>query len=137
MSKGRVLALYILSVFALGLLGLLLSTLFPPPGTPPPSLPPDPVGDLYMRMEVIVSLVNTGMILPLLFSYVKLYREIGSRFTLALILLMLVLLLDTLTSNPVLHTLFGFRAYGIGPFGLIPDLFTTAALMVLVYLNLE
>jgi hypothetical protein len=90
-----------------------------------------------MRMEVIVSLVNTGMILPLLFSYVKLYREIGSRFTLALILLMLVLLLDTLTSNPVLHTLFGFRAYGIGPFGLIPDLFTTAALMVLVYLNLE
>ena len=137
MGRGRVLALYLLSVFVLGLLGLLLSALFPPLGTPPPPLPPDPAGDLYMRMEVIVSLVNTGMILPLLFSYVKLYREIGSRFTLALILLMLVLLLDTLTSNPVLHTLFGFRAYGIGPFGLIPDLFTTAALMVLVYLNLE
>jgi hypothetical protein len=47
----------------------------------------------------------------------------------------LVLLLYALSSNPLLQWVFGFRAFGLGPFAMLPDLFTFVALAVLLYLT--
>jgi hypothetical protein len=32
---------------------------------------------------------------------------------------------------------FGFRAFGLGPFAMLPDLFTFGALVVLLYLSIK
>jgi hypothetical protein len=47
------------------------------------------------------------------------------------------LLLNALVSNPLLQFGFGFRAFGLGPFAMLPDLFTFFALVVLLYLTLK
>jgi hypothetical protein len=60
-----------------------------------------------------------------------------TEFTLWLAIISSVLLLNALTSNPLVHWIFGFRAFGLGPFAMLPDLFTCAALVVLLYLTIK
>jgi len=47
------------------------------------------------------------------------------------------LLLYTLVSNPIVIYISGFRAFGLGPFVMLPDLFASLALGVLLYLTLK
>jgi len=49
----------------------------------------------------------------------------------------LILLFYTLSSNPLMQLLFGYRAAGLAPFAMLPDLFTTFALAVLLYLTMK
>ena len=73
----------------------------------------------------------------LLTTYVDIYRKTKSQFTLGLILFSLVFLLRTLTANPLFMSIFGFMAFGLGPFALLPDLFEFLALTVLLYLSVK
>ncbi len=133
---GLVLALVAIAV----LLGLVLTTLFPltrPPPSQRPPMPPPGDLDLFYTAKVVISIVNTVLLLSLLFIYANIYRRVRSKFTLGLVMVMLVLLLYAVTSNPLLQTRFGFLALGLGPFAMIPDIFATAALVVLLYLSLE
>ena len=41
------------------------------------------------------------------------------------------------TTNPLVHWIFGFRAVGLGPFAMLPDLFTCVALAILPYLTVK
>jgi hypothetical protein len=45
--------------------------------------------------------------------------------------------MNALVSNPFMMWAFGFRAFGLGPFAMLPDLFTLAALSVLLYLSVK
>ncbi len=90
-----------------------------------------------LMIKTSVSFVNIVLIIVLLLIYVNLYRTVRSRFTLGLILVILVLFLYALTSNPILQALFGSEASSLGLFAIIPDLFTTFALLVFFYLSLE
>lgn len=65
------------------------------------------------------------------------HRKTQSEFTIGLIIFSMVLLLYALASNPLLHRAFGFRAFGLGPFAMLPDLFTCVALSVLLYLTVK
>ena len=49
----------------------------------------------------------------------------------------MVLLLYALAANPLVHLAFGFRAFGLGPFAMLPDFFTCVALIVLLYLTVR
>jgi hypothetical protein len=69
--------------------------------------------------------------------YIAIYRKTKSEFTVGLIIFSMILLLYTLTSNPMMHWIFGFRAFGLGPFAMLPDLFTCVALAVLLYLTVK
>ena len=123
-------------------IGILMAIAFPlprPPNQPPGShWEPSPSDmEAFYIAKTVISVVNTTLIIALLYIYAKIYRNIESRFTAGLILTMFVLLLYAISSNPLLQVLFGFRAFGMGPFAMIPDMFATVALVILLYLSLE
>ena len=102
--------------------------------------PPDViVGDLefFYTAKTVVSTVNVTLSIFLLLTYVGIYRKTRSEFTIGLVIFSAVFLLNALASNPVVTWLFGFRAFGLGPFALMPDLFTLGALAVLLYLSIK
>jgi len=104
--------------------------------------PPPPAtirGDyqLFYTLQTVVSVVNTTLSLILLLVYINIYRKTQSEFTIGLIIFSVVLLLQAFVSLPLLHRAFGFYDFGLGPFVLLPDLFTCLALAVLLYLTFE
>jgi len=58
-----------------------------------------------------------------------------AEFTIGLIALNVALLLYALTSNPLIHRWLGFMGSGLGPFAMLPDLFTLIASATLLYLS--
>ena len=107
------------------------------PGMAPIS--PDRImpGDLeiFYTAKTVISSVNAVLLLSLLAIYIDLYGKVRSEFTLGLIIYNLALLLYALTSNPLLHMGLGFIGSGLGPFAMLPDLFTLIASGVLLYLS--
>jgi hypothetical protein len=97
------------------------------------------IGDieLFYKVKTILSTVNATILVILLTTYIDMYRKLKSEFTIGLIVFSLTLLLYAISSNPLLQWIFGFRAFGLGPFAMLPDLFTTLALAVLMYLTLS
>ena len=104
---------------------------------PPPNLPIRGDYELFYTLQTVVSVVNTTLSIILLLVYVNIYRKTQSEFTIGLIIFSAVLLLQAFVSIPLLHGAFGFYAFGLGPFALLPDLFTCLALAVLLYLTFE
>jgi hypothetical protein len=94
-------------------------------------------GDLefFYVAQTVVSTVNVSLLIFLLTTYVDIYRKTRSQFTFGLIIFSLVFLLRTLTANPLFMRAFGFAAFGLGPFALLPELFECAALAILLYLS--
>jgi flagellar biosynthesis protein FlhB len=93
--------------------------------------------ELFYTVKTVISSVNMTLVIFLLGTYVSLYRKTKSEFVIGLIVFALILLLYTLVSNPIVIYLFGFQPYGLGPFAMLPDLFTLLALGVLLYLTLK
>jgi len=100
-----------------------------------PPLPGDI--ELFYTVKIAISSVNTALLVILLVMYVDIYRKTKSEFTIGLLIFSMVLLFYALSSNPLVHSTFGFRAFGLGPFAMLPDLFTFIALIVLLYLTLK
>jgi len=114
---------------------------FPPPSPmqlprPPPTGIPGDIG-LYYILDTVFSTVNATLLIFLLAIYAEIYVKRKVQFTLWLLIFCSVLLLDALTSNPILQWVFGFRPSGLGPFAMLPDIFTFAALTILLYLTLN
>ena len=103
---------------------------------PPPH---DIVGDIefFYTAKTVVSTINVTLLISLLVTYIDIYRKTRSEFTIGLIIFSAVLLMNALASNPLVIWIFGFRAFGLGPFALLPDLFTFGALAVLLYLSIK
>jgi hypothetical protein len=100
--------------------------------------PPIPTpGDieLFYTVKTVISTINVTLLVFLFVTYVDLYRKIKSEFTIGLTIFTVILLFYALSSNPLVHCIFGFRAFGLGPFAMLPDLFTCVALIVLLYLT--
>ena len=111
------------------------------PATPPFD-PRWPRGDrirgdieLFYTIKTVVSTVNVTLLIFLLITYIDIYVKTKSEFTIGLIIFSMVLLLYAITPNPLVHWIFGFRAVGLGPFAMLPDVFTCLALAVLLYLT--
>jgi len=144
MSKWIKISLIIVLVITVGVLAALWAMNFQPatPVFEPRPFPrdrPSFTGDfeLYYIANSVISSVNIALVITLLATYVSLYRKTRSEFVIGLILFALVLLLYTLVSNPIMQFVFGFRAFGLGPFAMLPDLFASVALGVLLYLTLK
>ena len=93
--------------------------------------------EVFYKVKAILSSINATLLVFLLATYIDIYKKIQSEFTIGLILFSLILLLYALSSNPLLQWLFGYQAFGLGPFAMLPDLFTTLALAVLLYLTMK
>ena len=123
-------------VAAAAIVGLLLAISYP---LPPSHQIPAPSNDnvTYYNAKVVLSLVNLTLLTAILYIYVGIYREIKSKVTAGQIFVMLALLAYALTSNPALQLAFGYRAEGLGPFAMIPDLFAVIAVATLLEMSLE
>jgi hypothetical protein len=142
MSKNVKIGLVItVTVVAIAILAALwASATFPfsPPEFPERRFPGGEIfGDFefYYVAQTVLSTVNIVLLIFLLTTYIDIYRKTRSQFTLGLIIFSLVFLLNALTANPLFIWIFGFRAFGLGPFALLPDVFEFIALTVLLYLS--
>ena len=93
--------------------------------------------ELFYTIKTIVSSVNVTLLVFLLLTYIGIYRKTQSEFTIGLILFSMVLLLYATASNPIVQVAFGYRAFGLGPFAMLPDIFSLIALAVLLYLTFK
>ncbi len=93
--------------------------------------------ELFYKVKTMLSTINATLLVLLLATYIDLYKKLKSEFTLGLILFSLILLLYAISSNPLLQSFFGYWAFGLGPFAMLPDLFATFALAVLLYLTMK
>jgi hypothetical protein len=109
--------------------------LFQPPHGPFPQIPEDL--EFFYTANTVVSTVNVTLSVFLLITYVGIYRRTRSEFTIGLIIFSLVFLLNAIASNPFVISAFHFRPIGLGPFALLPDLFSFVALVILLYLSLK
>jgi hypothetical protein len=106
-----------------------------PPRPPPEGIPGDI--ELYYILKTVFSTLNATLLVILLILYAGIYVKRKVEFTLWLVIFCSVLLLYALSSNPVLEWAFGFRPFGLGPFAVLPDVFTFVALAILLYLTLK
>jgi hypothetical protein len=89
----------------------------------------------YMKAKTILSSVNSVLLLSLFVTYLEIYRKTGSEFSLGLVIFSLAIFFNTITSNPLIHWFTGFPGSGLGPFTMLPDLFTCIASAILLYLS--
>lgn len=96
-------------------------------------------GDLefFYIAKTVISTLNIVILIFLLAVYLDIYRKTRSEFTIGLIIFSTALLFYAFTSNPIIMWLCGFVPFGLGPFALLPELFTFAALVVLLYLSVK
>ena len=67
--------------------------------------------------------------------YLRAHNETGLEFSLGLVIFSAALLLYALTSNPLVVRFVVFMGSGLGPFAMLPDLFTCIASITLLYLS--
>ena len=139
MKKKTIILLLAFAGITAALFGLIMASLFLPRPDLPFPIPPETheMIRLSMLIKTMVSFVNTALIIFLLVMYTNMYRKLRTQFTLGLILVMISFLLYAITSNPLIHLLFGYYGTTLGPFVMLPDMFTTFALVVLIFITLE
>ena len=104
---------------------------------PRPSRPTPGDIELFYTVKTVISSINVMLLIFLLIGYIDIYRKTKSEFTIGLLIFSMTLLLYALSSNPLIHWLFGFRAFGLGPFAMLPDLFASVALSILLYFTIK
>ena len=93
--------------------------------------------ELYYTVKTVLSTINATLLVLLMITYIDIYKKLKSEFTIGLIIFSMILLLYALVSNPLMQKIFGFWGVGLGPFAMLPDLFTCLALAVLLYLTMK
>jgi len=93
--------------------------------------------EFFYGAYTIISTLNIALLVLLTTIYIDIYIKTRSQFTIGLIIFALVFLVKDLTSSPLITSLLGFRAYGLGPFEFLPGLFECFALSILLYLSIR
>ncbi len=142
MKKRTLIGIYFVSVIVAVILGIILSGIFLEHFSGaefPFEIPVEllPALRFMMSIKTVVSFVNMALIFLMLGIYIDLYRKIKTNFTAGLLLLIFVLLMNVLTSNPLVYLRIGIPVTAPGIGFIIPDIFSTIALTVLFYLSLE
>ena len=130
MLKNMKFWLILAVVIIVVVLAIVWATLFTPP--PPPASPPD--FPIFFTLKTVITSVNATLLIILFLIYADIYRKTQSKFTLGLLIFTIALLLQVLSSHPLIHQLFGYRGAGLGPFLMLPDFFTLIASVMLLYL---
>jgi hypothetical protein len=93
----------------------------------------------FIQGKIIISAVNTILLVYLFANYLDMYRTTKSSFTLGLVFLSAALLSYSLFTNPVLLSITsgsgGLQI--IQYFNFLPDLLTTMASTILIYLSCQ
>ena len=140
MNKNQRNGLILITLIVVGVLATLWATStlwvsFGPRRRPPPENVLDI--ELFYTAETIISTINAALSIILLLLFISIYQKTRSEFTIGLMIFSTVLLLHALVSIPLIQHGFGFYQVGLGPFAMLPDLFTLAALSVLLYISVR
>jgi hypothetical protein len=133
-------------VAILGILSISLVTILPAlyrssdrnffEGGIPPERPPWDVLFPYLFIaKIVLSSANIILLAIVLMIYMGIYHKTKSQFSLGLVIFAIALLLYAISSNPIMQGFGGFRVSGLGPFTMLPDLFTCIASAILLYLS--
>ena len=93
--------------------------------------------ELFYLSNTIISSVNIALLVILIVLYIDIYIKTRSPFSLGLVIFAVVFLVKDVTSSPLVSSLYGFRAYGLGPFAFLPGLLEFFALSILLYLSVR
>ncbi len=88
----------------------------------------------YFIGKTVTSLVNSVLLLYLLLVYFGIYRSTRSQFSLGLMVMSVALITFTVSSSPLIQWALNRRIL-FAVFNFIPDVFTTVAAVVLIYLS--
>jgi len=133
MKKGRWFVAAMLSLLVINIVTIQAASFSPFDGPEQP-----PWRDLFLQLllaKTILSSLNSILLTILLVTYIGIYRKTRSEFSIGLVVFTIALLLYALASNPLIHGIAGFRGSGLGPFTMLPDLFTCIASAILLYLS--
>ena len=141
MKNSGLVIVAILGILSISLV-VILPTLFRPSemdffdGNIPPERPPWDVLFPYLFIaKIVLSSANIILLTIVLVTYIGIYQKTKSQFSLGLVIFTIALLLYSFTSNPILQGFVGFRVSGLGPFTMLPDLFSCIASAILLYLS--
>ncbi len=142
---GPIAIVAVLAVILLLLLGPLntLYSIFGRPGRPVLELlTPQELMEIsnvlvfYIQGRTVLAVINSLLLVYLMALYYGIYRETRSNFSLCLVLFSATLFLYSITSNPIMIWINGFNGTNIfNLFNLLPDVFTTLASAILIYLS--
>ncbi|MDQ1279698.1 MAG: hypothetical protein QG670_960 [Thermoproteota archaeon] len=104
-------------------------------GIPPEPPPWDALFPYLFIAKIILSSANFILLTIVLVIYIGIYQKTKSQFSLGLVIFTIALLLYSFTSNPIMQGFGGFRVSGLGPFIMLPDLFSCIASVILLYLS--
>lgn len=137
MNKNLRNSLVLIAIIVIAILATIFAISFRPfeNREAPPRNPADI--ELFYTVETIVSVVNMALSTLLLLMYINIYTKTRSEFTIGLTIFSAVLLLHSFFAVPLVQRAFGFVQFGLGPFAVLPDLFTFTALAVLLYLTFK
>ena len=91
--------------------------------------------EIYYTIKAMLATVNAFLLIILSSIYWRVYRDTGLEFSLGLVIFSFALLLYSLVSNPLLVSVMGYRGSGLGPFAMLPDLFTCIASITLLIIS--
>ena len=91
--------------------------------------------EIYYTIKAVLASVNGFLLIVLSSIYLNVYRDTGLEFSLGLVITSFALLLYSLVSNPLLVSVMGYRGSGLGPFAMLPDLFTCIASLTLLLIS--
>ena len=102
----------------------------------PPEPPPWDVLFPYLFIaKIVLSSANIILLTIVFIIYVGIHNKTKSQFSLGLVIFTIALLFYSVTSNPIMQGFGGFRVSGLGPFTMLPDLFSCVASAILLYLS--
>jgi hypothetical protein len=96
----------------------------------------DALKDMYTLGTIIIC-TNIFLLLGLLFIYGNTLRKTKSSFIFGLLLFIGILFIQSIISLPILHATLGYLWYSVSLFGVLPNMFETIALIILLYLSME
>lgn len=90
----------------------------------------------YIQFRIVLSSINMILYGYLLYMYTMLYNETKSKFSLGLMALSSVLLIYSITSNPLFLQLFrGSQPVWFTVFNFVPDVFASIGAAIMIYLT--
>lgn len=93
--------------------------------------------ELYYMVRAVFSTINIVLTIIIIVIYADIYLKTKSPFTIGLLLFAVLFLIKDLSLSPFVIGWFQFTILGLGPFAMLPDIFETAALLVLFYLSVK
>ncbi|MDD5162712.1 MAG: hypothetical protein PHD95_00725 [Candidatus ainarchaeum sp.] len=91
---------------------------------------------LFLNVQIAVAISSSVLVIILLAQYLESFLKFRTNFTLGFVIMALVLLAHSITSNPLFFSYFGYSPME-GPFSIIPNIFTIIAVFALLYLNMQ